>query len=175
MRTRFHAAIQQYGADDFEIVELHEYPTREEACEAEIALIAALELTTVGYNASSGGDVPPNHTGKTRSVEHKAAIAEANRRRVPNLERMRQGRLKRDHEWRDKVSAQCRALAADPDIRARISASLRGRAPSHATRAKLSVAQLGVPKSKKHRENMAIAAKAAWVRRRALATAMANM
>lgn len=58
-RYKFANAIRKHGSRAFDIEVLHNYDTREEALEAEIALIDALDNCASGYNTSRGGDAPP--------------------------------------------------------------------------------------------------------------------
>ena len=74
-RCKFAAAIQQYGVSDFDVVELHCYDTTEHAAEAEIALIAHLDLTATGWNSAPGGEVPPSQLGRCRTDETKAKMS----------------------------------------------------------------------------------------------------
>jgi group I intron endonuclease len=88
----FPRAIAKYGPDDFEVLELFVYPSRDEALEAESYLIAILNLTREGYNAAIGGrggvhteesraKISKSMSGRTLSPEHRERIAVANRRR----------------------------------------------------------------------------------------------
>lgn len=75
MKCRFGAAIQQYGAGDFEAIELHCYDTTAQAAVAEIAVIAHLDLMNTGWNSAPGGEVPPSALGLKRSAATCAKIA----------------------------------------------------------------------------------------------------
>lgn len=71
-----HRAIRKYGASVFSVEELFEYPTRNEALDAERYLIAVLDLrSSVGYNASEGGDGGNTMQGRTHTAETKALMS----------------------------------------------------------------------------------------------------
>ena len=54
-KYKFHLAIAKYGPSEFCMENLFSYCDQRSAKDAEIALIHALDLTRVGYNASPGG------------------------------------------------------------------------------------------------------------------------
>jgi group I intron endonuclease len=76
-KYKFHRAIAKYGPTDFEVVELHAYVTRTEAEQAEVALIAALDLVATGYNTDPGGGGGASNKGRIVSAETRAKISVA--------------------------------------------------------------------------------------------------
>jgi predicted GIY-YIG superfamily endonuclease len=47
-------AIRKYGATAFDMIGLYDYPSSEDACRAELAMIAVLDLQSQGYNVAAG-------------------------------------------------------------------------------------------------------------------------
>lgn len=137
-KIRFHRAILKYGAENFELEDLHSYGTRAEAEVAEIELIAQLESVDKGYNSSLGGDTAPNF-GRTLSPEHRA-----------------------------KIAASHMGIGHTDEARAKMSASRLGtkRGPrTDAHRAALSRAHTGqkrAPLSESHRAKLSDARKRYW-------------
>jgi hypothetical protein len=82
-------AIRKYGPDQFDVVELFSYQTKEEAGKAEIALIAALGLTSKGYNVLAGGGLMSDegrrrlstNSRPPRTFEHDEAVGKSLRGR----------------------------------------------------------------------------------------------
>lgn len=120
--SRLHRAIVKYGAGDFDVVELFHYSTAEGAMQAEIDLIAALDLTRVGYNVALGG-----YLGQG-----------AGRRRTGQaLENLRAGARKRaaDPAWRQRMREVALERAKNPEYVAKLSAALTGKRHSDKTKA----------------------------------------
>lgn len=128
-----HRAIRKYGPSVFSLEELFEYPSRDEALEAEKYLIAILGLrSSGGYNASDGGEGGSAMRGRTHSPETRARMSAAQRVRV-----------------------------LSDAAKARMSAAPRGRPRSDATKAKISAALSGRVLSDSHRARIAASRKVA--------------
>lgn len=166
-KARFHCALRKYGAQQFDKVILYTYDAEAAAKEAEVALIAALDLTVLGYNVSLGGDGPnrgrvfsPEHRaalsksklGKKLSPEHRAAIGAGGLGRVATLETLA------------KRSAALRGKRLSLEAQERGAAKLRGRKHSPEHCAKLSAAQTGRRHSEDTRNKMMLARALYWKR-----------
>lgn len=143
-KFKFHHAINKYGSHNFEFVELFSYPTLAEAQEAEMALVAALDLHVAGYNSSLGGETSPSivpeiaakisaaRKGVHFSLEHRANIAAAKigskasdeTRRLQS--ESRRGRKLSDHH-KSRISEGKMGGTVSSSHRAAISATLSGR------------------------------------------------
>lgn len=160
---KFYRAIRKHGPASFNVAELFVYPTRQEAIEAEISLIAALSLNTVnGYNSSDGGDggatrTGYSHTAETRAKMSAGALARGQR---PNI----------TPEGRKAVADALRGRKRPPEVCAKISASKLGVPRSVETVARMSAARKGKPKTKpcspKHCAALSAAKRLYWARRR---------
>ncbi len=192
--TRFHRAIVKYGAINFEVCELHIYPTIEEAAEAEKELILQLGLQDrrCGYNATPGGDLSPMLDPASRA---KAAAALRGRRHSPEaIARMSAVKLGKKMNFSAKArenmlaAAQARrGISPSPETRAKISKTLKGRARtpesvakqvasitgkkkkpmSDIGRANIAAAHRGIIPSDVTRQRRAASMRAVWARRRA--------
>ena len=82
----FFRAVMKYGWDNFTHEILHTGLTKDEACAAEVSLIAAYRSNEKahGYNLTEGGEHP------TLSAEHRKKIGDAQRGRTLSLEQRRQ-------------------------------------------------------------------------------------
>lgn len=109
-----HLAMRKYGVDNFSIEAMYTYPTEEEAKYAEESVIAALNLTRLGYNASPGGDISPTlGVGHTDATKAKLSAAAKKQHASP--------------EARAALSERAKAQMAVPENKERIAAKLRGR------------------------------------------------
>lgn len=113
MRNKFHAAIAQYGADDFDVSVLWRYDFPDQAMDAERDIIAGLNLTESGYNMTAGGD----------GVRMKRVVSEATRAKL-------------------SAAGKRRTFypSPSPANRAAVSAAMKARVISDVTRDKLSIA-----------------------------------
>lgn len=118
-RYKFQLTISQYGPDDFDVVPLFRYETRDEACHAEIELIAHLNLIHAGLNASPGGEISPmlDPVACSRNIASRVG-----KKRAPFSQ-----------EWRDKLAAASRGRVQSAAIRAKIASANTGRefSPEH--------------------------------------------
>lgn len=135
--NKFHAAIAQYGAGDFEVEEIHRYSTWLLAAEAEMDVIAGLNLIEAGYNTSPGGNLlsdtsiakmAATKTGRTLTAEHKAKIgmaihSEDSRRR--QAEKLRGHKKSPEHVA--KVAAANRGKKRSVEARERMSQAAKRR------------------------------------------------
>lgn len=123
-------AIRKYGIDAFNKEVLFEYPSLEEAAEAEIQLIAHLNLMREGYNSAPGGDLSPT-TGISIPQDVRDKLAEASRAwaAIPAN--------------RAKLRERATVMMADPTMRERIASKLRGRPLAESTRIKIGNAHRG--------------------------------
>lgn len=117
----FFRAILKYGWDNFTHEVLHFGLSKEEACAAEISLIAAYHCNEkeYGYNLTEGGDHP------TLSPEHRKKIGDAQRGR------------KLSDEQRRRISEVQRGRRPTDETRRRLSDARRGKHLSAETRQKL--------------------------------------
>lgn len=124
-------AIRHHGASSFDVTPLFRYPTRTAACDAEIALIAALDTVRCGYNLTHGGDAPEvseetrakisaAHKGRPHSPTHIANQAAATR----GVERG-----PRSSESVAKMVASMRGRRHSPEAITRMSEAQRKRGP----------------------------------------------
>lgn len=134
-RFKFQYAISQYGPSSFEVTPLFRYNCMSEACEAEIDLIAHLDLIASGLNAAPGGEISPMLDPAARN---KLAAALVGRKRPPFSD-----------EWRAKLAAAGRDRVHSPETRAKISAANKGRDFTKSHRDKISCAQRSIPASKR--------------------------
>lgn len=139
-----YAAIRKYGKLAFAVELLKEGLTLEEACEAEIALIAELgTLVPNGYNVCTGGK---GAVGFKPSDETRARMSEAHKKRQANP------------SLRQRTSMALQGKVKTPEHLAKIAAALKGRSPTEETKAKLREANLGKKQSpetiKKRRQKM---------------------
>lgn len=163
LANKFHAAIQQYGAGDFEVDLMFIYPTTESAVEAETSLIDALNLIAEGYNTSPGGTIlsaesrakmSATKTGRKLTPEHRAKIGDATRgikRSAETKQRMsisqltaclsRASRGPHSEETRAKMSLAATGRKLTPEHCALMSAARKGRPLSIETRIRMSEAQ----------------------------------
>jgi group I intron endonuclease len=169
-----YAAIRKYGPEAFTRETLLEGLTREEACEAEKALISERNTRCPnGYNVTVGGD---GAVGLVCSDETRARMSETHKRRQadPALRERTSAALrgvpKREEHVR-KVSLALVGKTHSPETRAKIVKALTGRKQSEETIAKraeklrgrkrppelveqLSARTRGVPKSAEHRQKL---------------------
>lgn len=131
LEYKINAAIQQYGSDDFEVVELFRYPTDAEALEAEASVVHHLRLQEVGYNTAPGGVSPMKGRKHSPRTRHLLSVSSANRQRRP----------------------------CAPETAAKIAATLRGRKHTPERCANMSKARKGVsakPFSDEHRRALSV-------------------
>jgi group I intron endonuclease len=130
-----HHAIRKYRECDFVAEMLFAYPSLSEAHDAEKSLIAALDLTRQGYNATFGGEgvIPSEETRKKMSKAARARNPEAYERAAAK----NRGR-KFSEEHRAKLSAAARSRA--PELRERMVAHFIGKPLSDDHRAKIAAA-----------------------------------
>lgn len=172
-KLKFHRAIRKYGAGNFDVVELFQYPTLEDALHAEMILVASLDLISGGYNSAPGGSVSPMlspevsarnaaaRRGKKLSAEHRANMAKAHR-----------GRPSSPHsdETRRKISL---AKKGRPQSAGHIAAAANGkRGKSHsAARVEQRAAKMrGRRHSDERRAINSAAQKLVWARKKAAHT-----
>jgi group I intron endonuclease len=154
LKNKFVAAIEQYGTEDFECILLHEYKSEAEAYAAEEVLIAALDLTVVGYNTAKG--IAGGFAGGHHTPEARAKISAAKKG-------VKRGPHRASHCA--AISAANRLRVYTPEILANYSAAQTGKTMSKAAKEKMSAAKLGVkrgPRSIEVREKIS----AGWARRR---------
>lgn len=133
--NKFHAAIQQYGAADFEVETLFVYPTQKSAEEAEISLISALDLTVVGYNTLPGGGTSPMLIPEIRA-------------------KVRASHQYRSPEWRAKQSAAHKGKRLSQETKDKIAAAHRGRVRSRQEVEKSAASRRGQRVSDAQREHL---------------------
>lgn len=90
----FFRAILKYGWDNFTHEILHSGLSKEEACAAEVALIAAYHSNEKahGYNLTSGGEHPtlsPEHRKKIGDTQRGKKLSEEHRRKISEVQRGR--------------------------------------------------------------------------------------
>lgn len=160
--VKLHRAIRKYGAPAFSVVELFSYETRLEACVAEKALIASLDLQVLGYNSSEGGDGGATRTGQRHT--------EATRRQMSETARRQNRRPIHTPEAHRKTADALRGRKRPPEVCAKISVSRTGithsRPMSAEGRAKISAANLGRVFSAEHCAAVSAGLRAAWARRK---------
>lgn len=130
---KFYRAMCKHSTDKFDIELLFEYPSVDAAQVAEIATIAALDLCSVGYNSSPGGDL--FNAGVPRSDEWKARIGAANRGKKHTAEARakmsswRTGRKQqpRSQEWRDNLAASHKGKIRSLETRKKMSDAAKRR------------------------------------------------
>ena len=142
-------AIRKYGWDAFTKQIIEEWPTKEEALEAECFWIEFFRSNTkifgpaCGYNLTPGGDNPPSAKGRkfpnrgprTHSPETRAKLSASLAGHECSA------------ETRAKIGASkignknCVGRVMSPETRAKIGAASRGRKHSAATRERMSIAQ----------------------------------
>lgn len=123
--TKFHKAIAKRGPEDFEVLALYAYPTQQEAAEAEIYLIAVLDLTNSGYNCRLGGALGAPKGQQKRSPEFRALASKLAQEKAANP------------EWIEKMRQVAIERSRNPEYRAKLSKALTGRKHSPETREKL--------------------------------------
>lgn len=101
----FFRAILKYGWANFEHEILHAGLSKEEACAAEVALIAAYRSNekTHGYNLTEGGEHPtlsPEHRKKIGDAQRGRKLSDEQRRKISEVQRGR----KPSDETRRKLS-----------------------------------------------------------------------
>lgn len=115
------AAIRKHGWDAFTKQVIEEWPTKEEALDAECFWIEFFRSNVKvfgadsGYNCTSGGDNPPTQNGRKHSDATKARMSISQRGK------------KRSAETRARMSAAQRGRVCSEETRVRISTSLKGR------------------------------------------------
>lgn len=128
-----YAAIRKHGKLAFTVELLKEGLTLEEACGAEIALIAELgTLAPNGYNICTGGK---GATGFKPSDETRARMSESHKKRQA------------DPALRERISKALKGREKTPEHLAKIAAALKGQSPTEETKAKLREANLGKKQS----------------------------
>ena len=110
--TYFYSAIQKYGWDNFQHEIIAEHLTKDEACDFEITLIAALKSNdrNFGYNHSAGGE---GFNGITLSPESRQKIREKLKGR------------KRSEEFKKKFSEARMGHLVSEETKEKISNSLK--------------------------------------------------
>lgn len=131
--TKFHKAIAKRGSEDFEVLSLYKYPTQHEAAEAEIYLIAVLDLTNRGYNCRLGGDLGAPKGQQKRSPAFCALASKLAREKAANP------------EWIEKMRQVAIARSRNPEYRAKLSKALTGKKHSPEARAKMRAARKNRP------------------------------
>ncbi len=172
-------AMRKYGTSAFCLEVLGTFATDQEALDAEVRFVRALNTKVpAGYNMTDGGEGMSGHTckrspetraklsaikkGRKLTPEHRAKIAEGGRGRSPSA------------ETRAKLSAAHRGRAKSPEHCANMSKAQMGKTLSPEHIAKVAAAQRGSKRSEETRAKMAVSNKAAWVLRRAKAEALKN-
>lgn len=107
---RMSCAIRKYGRDDFDMIELFDYGSDVLAIAAEKELIAQLELVTLGYNMSPGGE-PRFYQSETSRAAHIKSLT---------------GRVRSAAE-RAAISAGRKGIVFSDDHRAKLSAAKLGK------------------------------------------------
>lgn len=132
----FFRAITKYGWDNFAHEILFDGLTRNEACEKEIALIAAHRSNNpeYGYNITTGGD-HYLHTAETKK-------------------KISEGHKNPSEETRRKIGQASRGRHPSPEALARMSAAQTGRTHTEETRNKISAANKGRKVSEETRQKI---------------------
>lgn len=140
--TLLSRAIRKYGWDSF-LKELLE------ACEDQVAGLEAekkwvqllqSDNPTFGYNMDAGGGMPPNHTGKTRSIETRKKMGAGHKGKVVS------------EATRKKLSDRNKGKKLSAEAKRHLSEVNKGKSFSENTRTKMSQAKKGVPLSEAHRK-----------------------
>ena len=136
-------AIRKYGSDQFKVELLHTYDSPQEAADAEVDLVAHLNLMSAGYNAAPGGDLSPT-LGIGHSVETKKLLSEKARMQFssPEARKMLSDRSRQlmTTEARARIASALRGTRLSEDTKNKIAAAHRGRKNTPATLLKMSEA-----------------------------------
>lgn len=147
---KFQRVIHKYGADAFSIEELYCYNERDDAINAEIELIAQLDLIKTGFNISLGGETSPTlnpevaaRGGATRRGRPKPPISDKARANMSAAQLLRfQSPEQREHiaaiqrgkkrgprnqSTKDKISARFKGIPLTPEHRAKLSTAHAGK------------------------------------------------
>lgn len=162
--NKFHAALQQYGPEDFDRVVLFAYPSNPADEDAEAHLIAALNLVETGYNTLPGGGISPMLIPEIRA---KAKAAQRNRSPEWRARQSAAHKGKRlSQETKDKIAAAHTGRVRSPEEIAKSPASRRGQRVSDDQRNHLSRVLKGRVNTPEQLARHSVSMRAYWQRRR---------
>lgn len=155
-RYHFHRALKRYGSADFEVVELARYTDVTSAKHAEAEIIHHLDLVTLGYNMTPGGEGMSGykHTSTTRARMSEAARRRSNTTEARARLRAQLAATPISDTTRKLKSDNARRLWEDPDRAARMRVSFGGRTHTIASREKMAAAKRGRTLSPETRSRM---------------------
>jgi group I intron endonuclease len=146
--TLLSRAIRKYGWDNFSKTIIEEFNNAQEALIAEKFWIKFYRSNVLvyggayGYNLHEGGGLPPNHTGKKRSEEHKKIISKTHK-----------GKTISDKQ-KQQIGEVHKGTHLSQEAKQHLSNINKGRIVSKETGKKISIAKKGKKFSNEHKNKL---------------------